>query len=292
MCNKMDSYLEFLELSKSFIESQTTYGSSCRFTAMAGNTCRLKDLGDFSFQLIPSDSGNDTDLNSKITADIRQLIDKSKSWPLLIHRINESRRHISLYLDRTDTFRRCCGYILHHTKDHSNQVSQQLSGLITLCDSTNDNNYLTSYRCKLIFNAVKKLLEYGENNGLILEPKDEFSKILISTKSNLPGKKREEFDHVVVVGTVTANSDVGQSITSEDYVNKRSVDMQLIAQHKYGLRIKDAVKFNDLIRSLGRSAAIIDMVELRHNNCMKLQLEQPHVSNSKGKIFYIRFHSY
>lgn len=57
--------------------------------------------------------------------------------------------------------------------------------------------------------------------------------------------------------------------------------MQLIAQHKYGIRVRDHRHFQETIASLGRSAAIVDMLESKASSPVDMRKDK--YQSSKGK---------
>lgn len=59
--------------------------------------------------------------------------------------------------------------------------------------------------------------------------------------------------------------------------------MQLMAQHKYGLRVKNEVFFQNLIESLGRAAVTIDLLEVKPSCSVKLSMSGCSTGRSKGK---------
>lgn len=57
--------------------------------------------------------------------------------------------------------------------------------------------------------------------------------------------------------------------------------MQLIAQHKYGIRVRNHQRFQETIASLGRSAAIVDMLESKASSPIDMRKEKN--QSSKGQ---------
>lgn len=56
--------------------------------------------------------------------------------------------------------------------------------------------------------------------------------------------------------------------------------MQLMAQHKYGLRVKNEAVFVNLIRQLGNAAVSVDFMEVKHSSPVNLNVVG--CSSSKG----------
>lgn len=67
---------------------------------------------------------------------------------------------------------------------------------------------------------------------------------------------------------------------------KRSTDMQLMAQHKYGLRVRNEKVFIELIDKLGRAAVTVDMLEVKHSRPVALNSSGV-TSSSKGAAFIL-----
>lgn len=59
--------------------------------------------------------------------------------------------------------------------------------------------------------------------------------------------------------------------------------MQLMAQHKYGLRVKNEAFFQNLIANLGKAAVTIDLLEVKPSNSVKLVMSGYSTGRSKGR---------
>lgn len=61
--------------------------------------------------------------------------------------------------------------------------------------------------------------------------------------------------------------------------------MQLIAEHKYGLRIKNEKILQQLMDTLGKAAATVDLLEVKHSS--PLSINNPNgTSRGISYIFY------
>lgn len=58
--------------------------------------------------------------------------------------------------------------------------------------------------------------------------------------------------------------------------------MQLMAQHKYGLRVKNESTLVDLISKLGNAAVTFDFIEVKHSSPVKMNMSGCS-STSKGE---------
>lgn len=79
------------------------------------------------------------------------------------------------------------------------------------------------------------------------------------------------------------------SMTYSEYLTKRSTDMQLIAQHKYGLRVQNDKYLRDLVQVLGAAAVIVDLLEAKTSGPVFLASKSNQVANtsSKGASFIL-----
>lgn len=63
--------------------------------------------------------------------------------------------------------------------------------------------------------------------------------------------------------------------------------MELMAQHKYGLRWRDNAAFAELSRTLGRAAVTVDLLEVRHSSPVQLNVQQHSGGASRGAAFVL-----
>lgn len=63
--------------------------------------------------------------------------------------------------------------------------------------------------------------------------------------------------------------------------------MQLMAQHKYGLRVKNEEFFKTLIDRLGKAAVTIDLLEAKPSSSVKLVMTGCPTGRSKGAAFIL-----
>uniref|UniRef100_A0A182MML7 DALR anticodon binding domain-containing protein n=1 Tax=Anopheles culicifacies TaxID=139723 RepID=A0A182MML7_9DIPT len=91
----------------------------------------------------------------------------------------------------------------------------------------------------------------------------------------------------VLCGTVLTGN---ETRNAAQYIEQRANDMHLIALHRYGLRMPDPIKLRELVTSLGRSAAIVDMLQTKHAHVIDMRTQQEIMRNhctSKGASFIL-----
>ncbi|ETN61112.1 hypothetical protein AND_007238 [Anopheles darlingi] len=98
----------------------------------------------------------------------------------------------------------------------------------------------------------------------------------------LGGARRIE----MLVGPVLHGADLGNA---DDYIARRSNDMQLIAQHKYRVDLRHMPDSHSSIASLGRSAAIVDVLQAKHSSAIDMRrgLASSTISSCKGASFIL-----
>lgn len=67
------------------------------------------------------------------------------------------------------------------------------------------------------------------------------------------------------------------------HYRKRTTDMRLMAQHKYGLRITSEPGWSDFFSKLGEAAVTFELLQNNHRNSTTINLTDPASSSSKGR---------
>lgn len=62
----------------------------------------------------------------------------------------------------------------------------------------------------------------------------------------------------------------------------RRKHMELMAQHKYGLRVRDNQVFAEMSRNLGLAAVTVDMLEVKHSSPIALSIQSHCGGASRG----------
>lgn len=70
------------------------------------------------------------------------------------------------------------------------------------------------------------------------------------------------------------------------YFSKRVIDMRLIAQHKYGVRVNSEPGWADFFNKLGQSAVSIDLLHVKCNRTIVINIDNASSSHSRGNIYY------
>uniref|UniRef100_A0A1Q3F0V5 DALR anticodon binding domain-containing protein n=1 Tax=Culex tarsalis TaxID=7177 RepID=A0A1Q3F0V5_CULTA len=199
---------------------------------------------------------------------------EDREWRLPITREKISNLSISLFLNRTETYRSLVTSWSEGTWKFEDNLQKKIHLSCDIDDSNCDQLSLTDLRVVLVRNVVRNLL-------------------MLQGYQVLPEESTEESVDRLHVGLTRAGSGVnllcGPVITSGttacEYIRKRANDMQLIAQHKYGLRVKDQERFQKMISSLGRSAAIVDLLESKASSPIDMKRDKN--QSSKGAAFIL-----
>lgn len=65
--------------------------------------------------------------------------------------------------------------------------------------------------------------------------------------------------------------------------SQRTMDMRLMAEHKYGLRVTANLGWQDFFRKLGEAAVILHMLENKPQHTTTVKLKTSTSSQNKGK---------
>uniref|UniRef100_A0A8D8CCJ6 DALR anticodon-binding domain-containing protein 3 n=1 Tax=Culex pipiens TaxID=7175 RepID=A0A8D8CCJ6_CULPI len=200
---------------------------------------------------------------------------EDRSWSLPVARENISNLSISLFLNRPETYRT----LITRWSDGTWQIAEnrQNRKIHLTCDIDDGNCEqfsLTDLRVVSVRNVVKNLLILQGFQVLLEKPTEE------TVETLHVGLTRTGSGVNLLCGPVVTNG-----VTACEYIQKRANDMQLIAQHKYGLRVKDQARFQQMIASLGRSAAVVDLLESKASSPIDFRRDKN--QSSKGAAFIL-----
>lgn len=63
---------------------------------------------------------------------------------------------------------------------------------------------------------------------------------------------------------------------------KRAIDMRLMAEHKYGLRITSQPGWKEFFEKLGKAAVTMELLQNKPNRTLAISLSDNTLSNNKG----------
>lgn len=220
---------------------------------------------------------------------LEELIQLSQTWDVYLKKAEILNDKCFLYLDRQKMFSSLIPEILNHPENYGKEAKDELESVHLKLDNPGDLETVTECRTFLISNVLKNLLNYSKYS---LSDNEETAKhkFLISTKSN---KKKEEESldstKVILCGVVTdpKNGNKLAEISAEEYKKKRANDVNLMAQHKYGLRVKNEKIFVDLIQRLGTYAVTVDFLEIKVLSPVGLNYNFSGMGCSKGASFIL-----
>lgn len=242
----------------------------------------LAKNGDFSFPL------EECIWKRAITIDeINNLLKVSQAWKMPIAKFELVKRRCHLYLDRVRIFREVLVAIDGNSIDYGKNDNAMPESVIVEDSSPMDFN-VTDYRLQLIQNTILNLMRYGK--PIIDSPNERSYKVHLTINSASESNDSDD-DVTLVCGIVYDPADAIESrkkskMIAMDYVKKRSIDMQLLAQHKYGVRVQNEKAFIDLIERLGHAASIVDLMEVKHTSPVGLVTIDGQ-SSSKGAAFIL-----
>ncbi|KFB53333.1 AGAP003132-PA-like protein [Anopheles sinensis] len=233
---------------------------------------RLCEMGDLLIK-----SRTDTDIHF----DVEALQRTSACWPLPIHRISIASNVAYIWFERKIAFRSAIAakeWKLPMTDRSNDSVRLYLEPPAIQVGTSNS---MAHFRANALRTVMKNCFIHA---GYIVVEKDQLEdanmlapvkKIaFVQRKTKMSYEQQGETvdrQHVVEIlsGPVLIGSDLANA---EDYVKRRSNEMQLIAQHRYGVRIHDVNELERIVASLGRSAAIVDVLQQKHSSTIDMRV--------------------
>lgn len=260
----MDIFSEWYRELKSCLKKITQHQFSLKY-----QNKRLSETGDVVLKLIKQVKDPDAVFERDC------LISESRKWNLVIRDCQLTCNSVHLFLDREVVYR----YFIRQNIE--NKVAPIGTGkqICLTCDiDENDMNLcMTDFRIKCIYKAVKNILIFNGYNIIEKSNADELVQQVVIGK-NHPMKTAGVIN--IICGNVITND-----MSAIEYMRKRGNDMQLIAQHKYGVRVKDQQRFQITIASLGRSATIVDILESKATSQIDMKKEKN--KSTKGAAFIL-----
>lgn len=214
--------------------------------------------------------------------EIEQLVQSTKELQMPIHKYTIHKNRVIIHLERIIIMKNVLKTIEVNPENYGKYNNEKLPVInVTIDYATANFDTVTDCRLDLIKATLENLLSYSTSTDLTKTTID----IKITTKPYLKN------NNTLICGIVFDPSDQTDSkkmskMSTSDYVKKRSIDMQLLAQHKYGLRVQNEKVFIDLIENLGKAAVIVDLMEVKFTAPVGLATV-PGLSSSKGAPFIL-----
>ncbi|XP_029718815.2 DALR anticodon-binding domain-containing protein 3 [Aedes albopictus] len=207
--------------------------------------------------------------------DTQSLVDETIEWVLPMERIKVFDSSAALYVKREYVFHCFIMKCLEGQLFCDNESQKEIYLTSDVDETCSDKFNMTKFRLSVIHKVVRNLLEFG---GFVVSnrPTEGHSLAIHLTRN----RRKESTGIELLCGPITSHD-----INATDYVKKRANDMQLIAQHKYGIRVRNHQRFQETIASLGRSAAIVDMLESKASSPIDMRKEKN--QSSKGAAFIL-----
>lgn len=196
---------------------------------------------------------------------------KEISSHFFVHKIDKIQLNQARYLvklDRNAAFTAALKSIM--SSDYGRQTKVEETVAITISEL--EDSSITNFRLQTLALVLKNLLSYSKYIPATSNSTANH-KLLLTTRSNSKKNDCLEPNIVILCSVVRDNNESSKKISHmpvDEYFKKRMDDMQLMALHKYGLRIKDDEKFLQLREQLGEAACKLDMIEVKHTNALTI----------------------
>ncbi|GJQ86338.1 hypothetical protein Trydic_g9032 [Trypoxylus dichotomus] len=149
------------------------------------------------------------------------------------------------------------------------------------CDSSNsdENSTLSDLRARLLSRTAKNLINFCD--GTVVEEENADFNILVTLKSSNPARK-------CLCGAVLNVHGVKDVTTTvSDFYKQRSLDMRMMAEHKYGLRITSQPGWSEFLEKLGDAAVTIELLRNKPSQTVTIDVNNEFLSSRKGAPFIL-----
>lgn len=219
------------------------------------------------------------------------LIECSQQWTLAISRLEIYEDMCVVFLKREKCFQTIFN---SSVKDYSMNKNPQNPILIKLdgndyklTELEYENLTINEFRVKIAKDIAENMMNtWTFSNKSKLNGNSNRQTILL-TISGKPPQLPAAMQFIKIGPVLDPETKKLSSQKYSEYLTKRKNDMQLISQHKYGLRVKEQKFFVDLISQLGRAATIIDLAEVKVTSPVVLIGRNPIHNSSKGVAFIL-----
>lgn len=190
--------------------------------------------------------------------DDQALVQASRDWRMPLDRVVIQDSNCLLFFNRAE----CTRKYFERSREWKDPPK------ITVESDCNPSD-INTYRQRIATDAMNRLVSIYEDNFF--------------------DQSRPDVGPIKVGACFDVASKRPFSMTYHEYLLKRSTDMQLIAQHKYGLRVQNEKYLRDLVQVLGAAAVIVDLLEAKTSGPVFLASKSNQVANtsSKGASFIL-----
>lgn len=188
----------------------------------------------------------------------QELIDRSQGWTMPIQRVIKEDDNCRVYFNRTECLRK------YFERRQEDLIPSRPIPVQPPIDTD-----INTYRRRIANDTLDRIL----------------------TVFNDPPRNYSIPDHESIKVGSCFDSETKKPfpLSYLEYLAKRSTDMQLIAQHKYGMRVQNEKYLRDLVETLGAAAVVVDLLEAKTSGPVYLAAKSNIVANtsSKGAAFIL-----
>ncbi|CAH1114482.1 unnamed protein product [Psylliodes chrysocephalus] len=212
---------------------------------------------------------------------VNQLIEKSLQWTIGIKAITFKNSDVHLYLNRSSTlYQYVITNVLHlNNKYGSCSIINNKVHLETKPNIENINLNeidLSTFRLILLKDVATNLINFTTSDS---------AKYVHSIQ--FVTNHREDGCKNILCGPIINEKGVKSSFTAQELYQKRSSDMRMMAQHKYGVQIKPNSAWDDYFEKLGKGSVTIEMLTNKPQKSIKISLNDLQSANKGASfIFY------
>uniref|UniRef100_A0A1Y1KHR4 DALR anticodon binding domain-containing protein n=2 Tax=Photinus pyralis TaxID=7054 RepID=A0A1Y1KHR4_PHOPY len=238
---------------------------------------KLDQLGEFSVNAsVLARLNHCTD--SDVSHIFESITTASRNWILPIAKCATIRDTYHLYVDRPFTYKLVVSCVIKNGRGYGTcnlSLKQPLSVCTDLINENVSTMSLSELRAILIKSVIDRLLSFSHSSASNSNTVD----------INITCKAKKGTPKGIVCAPVLSRE--SNELKAVDLYNKRTIDMRLMAEHKYGLRVTSNSGWRDIFRKLGEAAVTIEILQIKPNRPVICNFNDFSSSCSKGASFIL-----
>ncbi|XP_058127242.1 DALR anticodon-binding domain-containing protein 3-like [Anopheles ziemanni] len=233
--------------------------------------------------------------------DVELLQRTSAGWPLPVDRVSITGSEAYVWFERKTAFRNALAAMEWKIPVENHNNGAERLYLESPAIEEDASNSMTHFRAKALWKVMKNCFTLA---GYVVLEKDTLEEVdmqapvkrivFVQRKNRVIdeqlGDTLERQHRVEILsGPVLVSSDL---VDADNYIRRRSDALQPIAQQRYGVRIHDSNELERMVASLGRSAAIVDVLQQKHSSMIDMRVPKhgaSHKQNPSKKATFILY---
>lgn len=213
---------------------------------------------------------------------VSDLISESEKWPIPIQTVTLTSDHCFLRFKRECGFKVTLKKVFEQNDKYGYDIDRSFNYAFVHSTSKLSEDSLTELRIKTAIDVCKNFLC---KLGCTIKNTPDGCDLNLNISRHV--KKEEDTGHHVSCGVVSVLGAPSNNIPPKDFIEKRSLQMQLLAQHKYGIRFSSNCDAHLLCKQLGESTVKFELLQVKLSKPLTVNIENHASCSSKGISFIL-----